>query len=47
MIDPDQRLKDIADANGLSMRDFKEFAATSLQQRNPGITFEDSGHKEH
>lgn len=43
VVDPDQRLKDIADTHGLRMRDFKEFAAEYLQERNPGVMFEDTG----
>lgn len=43
VLDPDQRLKDIADTHGLRMRDFKEFAAEYLQERNPGVMFEDTG----
>jgi hypothetical protein len=42
-IDTNMRMRDVATAAGVSMRDLKEFAANYAMQQNPGVTFDDSG----
>jgi len=42
-IDTNMRIKDVATAAGVSMRDLKEFAAQYVMQQNPGMIFDDSG----
>lgn len=42
-IDTNMRMEDVATVAGVSMRDLKEFAAQYVMQRDPGITFDNSG----